>query len=490
MKNYVTTIASSIGIMFIAVIINTGCSKVLDKQPVTQAVAPDTTASISAADAEGQMTGLYTTFRGYDFGLEYNVLDRITNNDAISDNAYAGGDNTDNIALDNFTTNSLNGNVARDWKDAYGMIGRMNLSIDQIGRSVDPALTATRKNQMLGEAKLMRAFLYFDLVRLFGRVPLLLKPSDTKTAQKLLNSTIVPQSSTDSIYLAILDDLWSARAGVRQLNPADSKMTISIGTVNAVLAKVYATMPTKNWDSVAYYCDQTIPLYTMLSDYTFLWDNNHKNNSEAIWELNYEGWNVIGNWIPSQFIGTDWKKFNTPSNDLVRAFQNENDNIRLNATVSFEDISGHWTDPHWNLAKYPFTVKYNDPYNGTNDFYLIRLPDIMLLKAEALVEKGDINGAMTLVNQVRARVKLVAKTAGSADDARAIIANERRLELAFEGHRWYDLLRTGTALATMNAQTDGNGNNLNYNVQSYRLLLPIPQAQIDLNPLLTQNEGY
>ena len=114
----------------------------------------------------------------------------------------------------------------------------------------------------------------------------------------------------------------------------------------------------------------------------------------------------------------------------------------------------------------------------------------MLLKAEALVEKGDINGAMTLVNQVRARVKLVAKTAGSADDARAIIANERRLELAFEGHRWYDLLRTGTALATMNAQTDGNGNNLNYNVQSYRLLLPIPQAQIDLNPLLTQNEGY
>jgi hypothetical protein len=490
MKNYKINIKRGIALVLAAATMITGCSKVLDKQPKTQVVTPEDSTTISAADAENQIAGAYTTFRGYDYGLEFNVLDRITNGDAISDNAYAGGDNTDNITLDLFTANSLNGNVARDWKDAYGIIGRLNISLDQIQKCVDPALTAARKNQMLGEARFMRAFAYFDLVRLYGKVPLFLKPADTKDAETLLNATLLHQSTVDSVYLQILADLWFARAGVRQVKDADTKMIITVGTVNAVLAKVYATMPTHNWDSVAYYSDQTIPNYTMLADYRQLWDNNHKNNSEAIWELNYEGYNVIGNWVPSQFIGTDWKKFNTPSNDLVRDFQNEGDSIRMNATVAFADITGHWTDPHWNLAQYPFMVKYNDPYNGTNDFYLIRLTDIMLLKAEALVEKGDITGAMTLVNQVRARVKLNPKTAASADAARSVVANERRLELAFEGHRWYDLLRTGTALTTMNAQTDANGNNLNYNVQPYRLLMPIPQAQIDLNPFLVQNDGY
>jgi hypothetical protein len=153
-------------------------------------------------------------------------------------------------------------------------------------------------------------------------------------------------------------------------------------------------------------------------------------------------------------------------------------------------MTGKWTDKYWPLSKYPFLAKYNDPSNGTNDFYMIRLPDILLLKAEALVEKGDIPGAMALVTQVRARVNLPAKTATSADDARAKIALERRLELAFEGHRWFDLLRTGKAIEVMNAQKDGSGNNLNYNVQAYRLLLPIPQTQIDLNPKLVQNPQY
>jgi hypothetical protein len=112
------------------------------------------------------------------------------------------------------------------------------------------------------------------------------------------------------------------------------------------------------------------------------------------------------------------------------------------------------------------------------------------LKAEALVKAGEISEAMSLVNQVRARVNLAPKSASNAEDADAIIANERRLELAFEGHRWFDLVRTGKAIEVMNAQKDGSGNNLNYNVQPYRLILPIPQGQIDLNPLLTQNPNY
>jgi len=488
-------------LLFSAATIITGCSKILDKHPVTQIVTPTDATTISATDAENAIAGAYTTYKGYDFGLELNVFDRIVNGDVIADNAYAGGDNTANITLDLFTANSLNGNVARDWKDAYGIIGRLNIVIDQIQKCVDPALTASRKNEMLGEAKFMRAFAYFDLVRLYGRVPLLLQPANTSSAEALLKSTIVPQSSTDSVYDAILNDLWFAKSSVREVEAASSKFIVTQGTVSATLAKVYASKPTPNWDSVLYYANQTIPHYTMLADYNELWDNNHKSNSESIWELTYDGYSTgdfIGNWIPSinvggstgNYEGGGWKKFNTPSNDLVNDFIAEGDDIRLNASVTFLDISGQWTDNHWGVTHYPFLTKYNDPANGLNDFYMIRLPDIMLLKAEALVQGGDIPGAMALVNQVRARVNLGEKTAANADDANAIIANERRLELAFEGHRWFDLLRTGKAIDVMNATKDGSGQSLNYNVQPYRLIMPIPQTEIDLNPLLTQNPNY
>lgn len=489
------------GILIVAAIMSSGCSKILDKKPQTQAIAPDTSANISATDAENQLAGSYTTFKGYDFGLEFNVFDRIINGDVLADNAYAGGDNTANIQQDNFTFNSLNGDISRDWRDAYGMIGRFNSTIDLVQRSTDPALSAQRKNEILGEVRTMRAFLYFDLVRLYGRVPLILTPANTKTSETLINSTIVPQSSTDSVYLAILSDLWFAKNSVPDVSAVPDKMTVSKGVVNSILAKVYATMSNKNWDSVLYYCNQVIPNYSLLPDYRFLWDNNHKNNSEAIWELNYSGYSAgdqIGNWIPSINVGGDighyegggWKKFNTPTNDLVNAFNAEGDSIRLNASITFLDITGQWTDPNWPANHYPFLTKYNDPANGTNDFYLIRLADILLLKAEALVKKGDIVNAMTLVNQVRARVNLSPKTASSADDADAIIANERRLELAFEGQRWFDLVRTGKALQVMNAQKGGNGQSLNYNVPEYKLIYPIPQEQLDLNPKLTQNPGY
>lgn len=487
--------------MAVALMILAGCSKILDKQPVTQIVTPNDSTTISATDAENLIAGTYTTYKGYDFGLEFNAFDRIVNGDVQADNAYAGGDNTDNISIDLFKTNSLNGNVSRDWRDAYGIIGRTNITLDQVQKSVDPALSANRKNEILGEARFMRAFTYFDLVRLYGRVPLLLTPANTKTAEDLLNSTIVPQSSVDSVYDAILNDLWFAKSTVRDAGASPSKFIVSKGAVNATLAKVYASMPVPNWDSVLYYCNQVIPHYSLVPDYNFLWDNNHKNNSEAIWEINYFGYGAgdqIGNWIPSinvggsigNYEGGGWKKFNQPSNDLVNDFVAENDNVRLNASITFVDITGQWIDKNWPSNHYPFLTKYNDPADGTNDIYMIRLADILLLKAEALVKKADIPGALDLVNQVRARVGLTPKTASGADEADNIIANERRLELAFEGHRWFDLVRTGKAIQVMNAQKDGSGASLNYDVQPFELIFPIPQAQIDLNPLLTQNPDY
>lgn len=465
------------------------CTKLLDKMPVTQIVTKTDSTSITATDAENLIAGCYDAETGYAYGLEFNVLDRITNGDVRSDNCYAGGDNPDNIAIDLFKSNALNGNIARDWSDAYGIIGVINIAIAQVEKCTDPALTAVRKNQILGEARFMRAFTYFDLVRLYGRVPVMLNPVDQKNSETLIKSTLVPQSSVDTVYQAILNDLWFARQNVQDDNVPATKEIITKGAVNSILAKVYATMPTPNWDSVAYYCDQVIPDYALVPSYSYLWDNNHKNNSESIWEFNYVGWSVVGNWIPSQFIGPGWKKFETPTNDLVNAFEADNDSVRLSASIAF--VNYGWSDPYWkNVNNYPIVSKYNDPNNGTNDFYAIRLADILLLRAEAYNAKGDLINAAKLVNQVRARVKLGPVTAASQDGMASVIANERRLELAFEGQRWFDLLRTGKAITVMNAQKDANGNNLNYNVQPYMLVYPIPQTQLDLNALLTQNPGY
>ena len=118
------------------------------------------------------------------------------------------------------------------------------------------------------------------------------------------------------------------------------------------------------------------------------------------------------------------------------------------------------------------------------------MADILLLKAEALNELGDQAGAATLVNQIRTRVNLANTTATTQADMRLAIEKERRLELAFEGLRWFDLKRTDRASIVMAAAVGANNENLGYNLTPNRLVWPIPQAELDKNTKLTQNDGY
>jgi hypothetical protein len=443
----------------------------LDKAPITQ-VGPEV-AFADAAAAEKLMAGTYSSMYN-----DYHIWDYMTNGDVTADNAYAGGDNAANIAIDKFTAISTNGNVSRDWNGLYSNIKDCNIILNNVPGIQDPALDANnRRAEILGEASILRAYMYFNLVRLWGSVPLVLALPKT-------DAEFYPASvSVDEIYAQIIKDLENGAANAP--TSASNKGIVTKGVANALLAKVYASKPTPDWAKVQQYADLVISGgYSLISSYDALWDSNHENNSEAIWEMQFDGYGGIhGNWMPSVIVGTGWKRFNTPSNDLVAAFDSEGDVIRKNSSVKFLNVvSEGWTDDYWSKTNYPYVNKYRA--DDKSDNYILRLADIILLKAEALNESGTggFAQAKTLVDQVRARVSLAGTTANDQASMRLAIEKERRLELAFEGHRWFDLLRTNRAIPVMNAQTDGKGVNLGYNVTAAKLLLPIPQDEIDRNP--------
>ncbi len=469
------------------------CEDFLDLEPLSQPVAVDkgdvndTVIYETAAQFEAALGGVYSDFRN-----EYWELDYFVNGDAQSDDAYAGADNPANFQIDEMRIDATNSNVSRDWAYLYGTIGKANIIINNVFEIEEPGFSDQRKGEIKGEASFIRAFHYFQLVQLWGAVPLQLKEITTVSAELL--PVIYPQmfparATEEEVYNQIIQDLEYALGTVPATGP--DKGYVTTGAVNAVLAKVYATKEPKQWDKVVQYADAVINgPYSLLENYDDLWNGQNENSSEAIFEINYEGTSSSGNWGASMFRGVDWKKFNTPSHDLVAAFDEEGDMIRKNASIDFQDVSGKWGDPYWPQTEFPFINKYRDISSPSPQNYIfLRLADIMLLKAEALNEQGDVSGAAQLVNEIRSRVDLPDTDASTQEEMRLAIAKERRLELAFEGHRWFDLKRTGRAIEVMSS-VDGPQGPITYPVNENKLVWPIPQSELDNNANLVQNPGY
>lgn len=479
-------------IMFSLLSVMVSCSDFLEIEPESQSVAVGNTSADSiyfhsANEVEAALAAAYGDFKN-----EYYQLDYFVNGDAQSDDAYAGGDNPANFQIDDYNIDATNSNVSRDWRYLYSTIGKTNTIINNLDGTI-PGLTEERKKQIIGEASFIRAFMYFQAVQLWGDVPLQLTEVKSISAAELdkIYSIIFPARSTqEEVYTQIIKDFETALANVNVT--AIHKGIATKGAVNAMLAKVYATRPNKDWNKVLSYCNDVIAGgYTLLPNYDDLWNNSAENTAESIFEINYNGGASDGNWGVKIFRGLDWKKFNLPSNDLAKAFDAEGDLVRKNASITFLDVSGKWSDAHWPQTKYPFINKYRKFDEGSNQNYIfIRLADILLLKAEALNENGDMQGALQLVNQIRKRAKLADATAAGKEEMKAVIAKERRLELAFEGHRWYDLKRTGKAIEVMNNAVGPTGEKLGYNLTNDRLLWPIPQSELDKNTKLSQNPGY
>lgn len=442
-----------------------------------------------AASAEAALASCYSYFRSA--AAEYYVLDYFNIGDAQSDNAYAGADNSAGFEIDEFRILSTNSWASRDWGYLYSQITACNSVIINVPKVTDPALTAARKAQIVGEAQFIRARAYFDLVRIFGDVPLVLNETPTITADNLeeIYPLLYPaRKSADSVYLQITNDLKSA-AEVVPVSAAN-KGFVTKGAVYTLLTKIAATQKPVDWAQVQAYADQVIALgYSLLPVYDHLWDGAHENSAEAIFELNFDGWDTGGNWGTSMFFGTDWKKFCNPSNDMIRAYRQANDSVRFRSTITFANVTGKWGDSRLSLDSFPFFYKMRKS-DATQNIIMYRLADVLLLKAEALNEQGNVSGANDVITQIRARVKLAPLEIADQAAMRLAIENERRLELAFEGQRWYDLVRTDRAIPVMEAVTDGKGVNLGYHLTEQSLLWPIPQSEMDQNTNLIQNEGY
>lgn len=468
------------------------CEDFLDLKPASQPITAergqsDTIIFETADQIESALAGAYAEFRN-----EYWELDYFVNGDARSDDAYAGADNPANFQIDEFNIVATNANISRDWAYLYSIIGKTNVIFNNVFEINEPGFTDERKAQIKGEAAFIRAFNYFQLVQLWGPVPLQLKEVTTVSAELL--DEIYPQmfparAPEAEVYAKIISDLEYALNTVPV--SATNKGFVTKGAVNAMLAKVYATMQPHDYAKVIQYADAVINgPYSLLQNYDDLWNNTIENSQEAIFEINYDGTNASGNWGASMFRGNDWKKFNTPSHDLVAEFQAEGDEVRLNSSISFETVS--WGDPYWtDQSQFPFINKYRNITSPSPQNYIfLRLADIILLKAEALNEMGDVTGAANLVDQIRSRVGLSGTPADTQEEMRLAIEKERRLELAFEGHRWFDLKRNGRALSVMTNQIGPDGQPIGYNINENDLLFPIPQSELDINVNLDQNPGY
>ncbi|MCH7408811.1 RagB/SusD family nutrient uptake outer membrane protein [Belliella sp. DSM 111904] len=476
---------------------SSSCDSFLDLDPISDATS--TNAYNTASDAEAALVGVYDSFQA-----EYYIWDNVIFSDVMSDNYYAGGDNPEVFAVDNLDIEPVNGRLFSNWSQLYNAIFKANVVLDKVPMIEDPRIDlANRREQILGEAAFMRAYHYFQLVNLWGGVPLVLSPTSS-TSPEVTN---VPRSSVDEVYNQIISDLTFAideRLPYTYGSDASvNKARATRGAALALLAKVYAQKPDRDYARVLQYADAVIDSpagYSLLGDFNHLFDGNHYNNAESIMEIQFVG-GPEANFgpqllLPPSVSGDTWRKFVTPSRDLVSAFDQEGDVIRKNASILFE--SAPWVDEFWSLqvnGNVPFAFKWKEAngWASTNRQYLIRLADIILLKAEALNELGRTQEALLALNMIRSRVNLPAVTTTDGAELKLLIEKERRLELAQEAQRWMDLKRYGRAEEVMNSliEIDLRTNQPKvFNMDAHKLILPIPQQEMNRNAQLNQNPGY
>ena len=483
----------------------TGCS--LDQNPIsdpselTEGVPTDDNTAVlrDRQAAQNQLKNLYEKLKNRQ---EHWSLDMLLIGDAHSDNAYAG---TTGAEVVPFETNSIDGSntvLQRDWDRYQEDIAQSNVLVSGLRNLIEEGkVNATEGRQWQAEGRLFRAIAMFDMARLWGSFPVVTEIAKTitsKNIEEVWPTYFPPRTTPEECYAQIISDLEFAAANAPDFNGAD-RTVLSKTVALAMLAKVYAEKPVQDYNKVIEYANlvKLTPGLELEPDYATLWgydeekkDCVKRNTSEGILEVHYTTGN--GNWetwmYGRQLDDWDfyftWAKWITPSRDLISDFEKEGDEVRFNESVVYYECT--WSN-YYPAAHYPFMYKCRSSYQNR---YKLRLADIMLLQAEAYAYLGKNSEAASLVNEIRNRVGL--DPVDASGDMIETVLHERRLELAFEGQRWFDLCRNGKVEKYMNAVYAKDSGRLPqkrlFDANSY--LLPVPQKALDENVNLEQNPGY
>jgi hypothetical protein len=421
-----------------------------------------------------------------------------------SDNADKGSSPEDNPsaqALDDFTLDASNYILNDLWSGYYDIVSAANNAISQMPlfrQAIKNAQTRVEIDRCEGEARAIRAYAYFNLVRAFGRVPIV---DEVLTSEQLAS---LEQSEISEIYDFISDDLDYAISVLPVSYPSGYSGRITSYTAMAIKAK--AMMYAGNWDEVASLADKIISSgrYGLMSDFREVFSIAGENGKESLFEIQSSTLgNVNGSAPYIEYAYVQGPRGNSPSNlqgwgfctpseNLIAFYQSRGEVVRPATTLLYrgtvtpegDEILPSCTNPVYNGKCYTPSYYNNWSFNGygfDHNIRVIRYSDVLLMYAEALLNGAPAGAsgitALDAVNQVRDRAEIPLLDSVTLKD----VWDERRAELALEEDRFFDLVRTGQAAQALASAGFVEGKNN---------LFPIPANQRQLNPNLEQNPGY
>jgi hypothetical protein len=483
MKSYITY-----GFLLLTCVLNACKKSFLDLKPISSVTTDNFYQN--ANDIKNAVNGVYASLQLPGISTSSYIFGDIRSDDT---QPVASGSVTDQDEFDRFYIRTTNPFILARWNDSYRAISRCNAVLDRIGGiEMDQALKARNT----AEVKFIRGLVYFNLVKTFGDVPLVLTEIKNPDAGYEYGRTAKAE-----VYAQIEKDLGEAAAALPASYTGNDIGRATSGAAKSLLGKVLLTE--KKYAEAATVLKEVINsnAYQLLPNYADVFRVTNKNNKESVFEVQFRSGGVAeGNPWPNSFapensgnavipFGGDGN--NQPTPDVVAAYESNDARRPVSLATSYVNAGGQ-TIPYYHVKKY-MDVPATKNDNG-NNIPIIRYADVLLMYAEALNETGyqPAGEAFFYLNEVRKRASLLPKTAIDLPNQQAFrlaIEQERRVELAFEGHRWFDLVRTGRAVAVMNSKKDLFG--LVRQVNDNDLVFPIPQSQVDINRgKILQNNGY
>ncbi|WP_339715275.1 RagB/SusD family nutrient uptake outer membrane protein [uncultured Kriegella sp.] len=454
--------------------------------------------------------GVYGQLQGIT-GNQWLYSEMITDNTTVHFDEGNRGNAPNIESFEYWQYNSGTGRMYDLYRNTYNAMGNINLTLSKLeGADID----ADAKAQFDGELRFFRAYYYFLLTQYFGDVVLMTEPlTDPSAAFELERSPI------SAVYAQIESDLAIAIASLPHPDAvtASDAGRLTKGAALTLSGKLWLTR--KDFGAAKAALDQVAALgYSILDDYADVFDPTNKNHDESIFEVQFQGGNDLGE--QSGFIYEFYPKFtngevtgfdgisgggwNIPTLDIIGAY--EDGDLRKAISIS----EGYIDKNTGEFVAIPFVEKYHYEHaiqgRPDSNWPIYRYADVLLMLAEAINEQSGPNTeAYGYLNQVRQRAGLDPLAGLSQDEFRTALLHERRIELAFENHRWFDLRRTLSTtelVALLNAhgalekanQTTPRGSvgfsAGDYIFDTHEILFPIPNRERVVNPELSQNEGY